>query len=98
MHVYFLSRKYFIGLLGCAFVLAGGVMAAPVAHALEIHRFEANPVNELAPGTELVFRLEGTPQARATVTVSGLSLSVIPGWKVRITQSASVPVEQVTAP
>ena len=34
----------------------------------------------------------------ATVTVSGLSLSVIPGWKVRITQSASVPVEQVTAP
>ena len=34
----------------------------------------------------------------ATVTVSGFSLSVIPGWKVRITQSASVPVEQVTAP
>ena len=29
----------------------------------------------------------------ATVTVSGFSLSVIPGWKVRITQSASVPVE-----
>ena len=34
----------------------------------------------------------------ATVTVSGFSVSVIPGWKVRITQSASVPVEQVTAP
>ena len=34
----------------------------------------------------------------ATVTVSGFSLSVIPGWKVRITQSASVPIEQVTAP
>ncbi|MCR6033641.1 pilus assembly protein [Nocardioides sp. zg-579] len=34
----------------------------------------------------------------ATVTVSGFSLSVIPGWKVRITQSASVPVENVTAP
>lgn len=34
----------------------------------------------------------------ATVTVSGFSLSVIPGWKVRITQSASVPVERVTAP
>lgn len=33
-----------------------------------------------------------------TVTVSGFSLSVIPGWKVRITQSASVPVEQVTSP
>ena len=34
----------------------------------------------------------------ATVTVSGFSLSVIPGWNVRITQSASVPVEKVTAP
>jgi Flp pilus assembly protein TadG len=34
----------------------------------------------------------------ATVTVTGFSLSVIPGWKVRITQSASVPVERLTAP
>jgi len=39
-----------------------------------------------------------TPTATtATVTVSGFSLSVIPGWNVRITQSASVPVEKVTA-
>ena len=34
----------------------------------------------------------------ATVTVQGFSLSVIPGWKVRITQSATVPVERITAP
>lgn len=34
----------------------------------------------------------------ATVTVTGFSHSVIPGWKVQITQSASVPVERVTAP
>jgi len=34
----------------------------------------------------------------ATVTVTGLSLSVIPGWKVRISQSASVPLERLTAP
>ncbi|KRF32285.1 TadE family protein [Nocardioides sp. Soil805] len=34
----------------------------------------------------------------ATVTVTGFGLSVIPGWKVRITQSASVPVERLTAP
>jgi Flp pilus assembly protein TadG len=33
----------------------------------------------------------------ATVTVNGFSLSVIPGWKVRITQSATVPVERLTA-
>ena len=32
----------------------------------------------------------------ATVTVTGQSLSVIPGWKVTITQSASVPVERLT--
>ena len=34
----------------------------------------------------------------ATVTVTGFSLSVIPGWKVRITQSATVPVERLTPP
>lgn len=32
----------------------------------------------------------------ATVTVTGFSLSVIPGWKIRITQSATVPVERLT--
>lgn len=34
----------------------------------------------------------------ATVTVQGFSLSVIPGWKPVIRQSASVPVERLTAP
>jgi Flp pilus assembly protein TadG len=34
----------------------------------------------------------------ATVTVTGFSLSVIPGWKVRISQSAAVPVERLTDP
>ena len=33
-----------------------------------------------------------------TVTVSGHSLSVIPGWLPVITQSASLPVERLTAP
>ncbi|MEJ7832477.1 MAG: TadE/TadG family type IV pilus assembly protein [Nocardioides sp.] len=32
----------------------------------------------------------------ATVTVTGQSLSVIPGWKVTVTQSATVPVERLT--
>ncbi len=32
----------------------------------------------------------------ATITVSATSLSVIPGWKPTITQSASMPVERVT--
>lgn len=34
----------------------------------------------------------------ATVTVTGFSLSVIPGWHVRITQTATVPVEHLTSP
>lgn len=33
-----------------------------------------------------------------TVTVTGRSLSVIPGWKPVVTQSASLPVERLTAP
>lgn len=33
-----------------------------------------------------------------TVTVTGHSLSVIPGWKPVIAQSASLPVERLTAP
>lgn len=32
----------------------------------------------------------------ATITVTGTSLSVIPGWHVTVTQSASVPVERLT--
>jgi Flp pilus assembly protein TadG len=34
----------------------------------------------------------------ASVTIRGFSLSVIPGWHLRIVQSASVTVERVTAP
>jgi Flp pilus assembly protein TadG len=33
-----------------------------------------------------------------TVTVTGNSLSVIPGWTPRIEQSASLPTERITAP
>lgn len=33
-----------------------------------------------------------------TVTVTGQSLSVIPGWAPVVTQSASLPVERLTAP
>ena len=34
----------------------------------------------------------------ATVTVRGFSLSVIPGWTPEVEQSATVPVERLTAP
>src|SRR5215213_7390381 len=34
----------------------------------------------------------------ATVTLEGVSLSVVPGWSPRIRQSATVPVERLTSP
>ena len=34
----------------------------------------------------------------ATVTVRGFSLSVVPGWTPEVEQSATVPVERLTAP
>ena len=34
--------------------------------------------------------------ATATVTVRGTSLSVLPGWSPRVTQSATMPVERLT--
>ena len=54
-----------------------------------------------AGGTD-VLRRSSTTANRATttvtVTVSGQSLSVIPGWNPVVTQSASLPVERLTAP
>lgn len=35
---------------------------------------------------------------KVSVTVRGRSLSVIPGWSPTVTQSASLPVERLTAP
>ena len=44
----------------------------PQAQPLRIHRFAAAPVNQLEPGTELRFRLEGEPGASATFEVPGV--------------------------
>ena len=66
------SRKYLASLLALLCVLTVGALTASVADALEISRFDTNRVNDLSPGTDLTFRLEGTPQATAMVTVSGL--------------------------
>lgn len=39
---------------------------------LYIDSFTADPISDLEPGTELVFILEGTPQARATFSIDGV--------------------------
>jgi hypothetical protein len=36
---------------------------------LQITSFTVEPIEELAPGDELVFNLEGTPRSRATITI-----------------------------
>ncbi len=66
------SRKYLASFLSLLCVLTVGILTASAADALEITRFEANRVNDLSPGTDLTFRLGGTPQDTTMVTVSGI--------------------------
>ena len=49
--------------------------------------------NDVLPGAHMT---GGRSATTATVTVTGTSLSVIPGWSPAVSQSASVPVERIT--
>lgn len=49
---------------------------ATAAAGTRVDRFHANPVDGLAPGTELKFVLDGTPGARASIQVPGLPLAI----------------------
>lgn len=51
--------------------------------------------NDVLPGASVSAERSLTS---ATVTVRGRSLSVLPGWRPTVTQSATVPVERLTAP
>lgn len=54
-----------------------------------------------AGGSDVLRKVNTTAnraETNVTVTVSGRSLSVIPGWNPVVTQSASLPVERLTAP
>jgi len=48
---------------------------------------------DVLPGAHMT---GGRSATTATVTVTGTSLSVIPGWSLAVSQSASVPVERIT--
>ena len=48
---------------------------------------------DVLPGAHMT---GGRSATTATVTVTGTSLSVIPGWSPAVSQSASVPVERIT--
>ena len=59
------------------FLAAGPAVAQPSAgRGVEIVAFEVEPMQQLAPGSTLVFRVKGTPRGRATVRVSGLAPTV----------------------
>lgn len=48
------------------------LIAQQSGEALEIDSFTVNQVNQLVPGTELVFTLQGTPGSIATVTIANV--------------------------
>jgi Flp pilus assembly protein TadG len=48
---------------------------------------------DVLPGAHMT---GGRSATTATMTVTGTSLSVIPGWSPAVSQSASVPVERIT--
>ncbi|WP_167008843.1 TadE family protein [Mumia sp. ZJ430] len=61
----------------------------------------ANGFLAKAGGSDVITRTRTTARratTNVTVTVQGRSLSVIPGWRPRVVQSASRPVERLTAP
>lgn len=45
---------------------------AQSASTLQIDEFSVEPIDQLTPGNELVFTLRGTPNARATLTISNV--------------------------
>jgi len=88
--------------LSCAPSAPKGGRHPPTSQGTGAYKFVAPIVTPTITGgrgeNRVAVGAHKTPTATtATVTVSGFSLSVIPGWNVRITQSASVPVEKVTA-
>ncbi len=69
--------RYPVAVLAFAFSVLALPAAALAADPPEIAGFEADKVDELGAGTELSFRLEGTPRARATVSVAGVKRPIM---------------------
>lgn len=73
MNTFSFGRKHGAACMAVLLLLLGAILpSAQTADAQEIVNFTANPVDAVAPGTELSFRLEGTPQAKASVSISGI--------------------------
>ncbi len=78
-----------------------GARAAGAEHGHEASGIiAATSFVDVAGGDDVLASTSVTAQrtaTRATVTVRGVSMSVIPGWHPVIRQSASVPVERLTS-
>jgi hypothetical protein len=78
------SSKRYLAPLVVALVCAGS-LTAPAAEAArrvvvaapQITGFEMEPVDKIAAGSELFFRVQGTPNARATVRVAGVPRTLV---------------------
>lgn len=77
------SSKRYLAPLVVALVCAGSLTAPPaeaarrVIVAPQITGFEMEPVDKIAAGSELFFRVQGTPNARATVRVAGVARTLV---------------------
>lgn len=67
----------------------------PTAGAAAANTFLTTSAHDALTGTNTTVDATAT---QVTVTVTGFSLSVIPGWSPKITQTATAPVERLTAP
>ncbi len=63
--------------LALSFLPGAAAWAAKKAPAPQITSFEMEPVNQVAAGTELFFRVQGTAGGRATVRVGGVARTLV---------------------
>lgn len=72
---------------------AGAQHGSAGAGSAEATAFLADAGQDAISRTAVRSSRDGT---NATVTVTGASMSVIPGWRITVRQSATVPVERIT--
>ena len=74
MRIY--TQALLAALLAFAVTAASAAAAKPAAAAPQIDNFFVEPVDQLVPGAELLFTVEGTPRAQASVRIGGINKNV----------------------
>jgi hypothetical protein len=74
-------KRLLFSLAGLSMLMALGLAPPAVAAAASktpvvIDAFNADPGNQLTPGTEIVFTVEGTPKGKASVRISGIPRTI----------------------